>query len=420
VTGVRDRDGKLALVDNQDSERLLVDDTGRIVTSSWDSSVGSQTLRRAVFAGRAERAMFDLMTEALPTVGALTGTQSLAKNWYALTNPGGAAAVDPNAPFEYAGAGGMQVFVGSNFFIGPSVPSYTTRNAGSGVGTPMTVRFMFDGTSLNIGFKNYSGYTMRLWVNGKEAMTPLVLTGTPATAYLPLTFAGRAPHLVEVMLPVPFFGVFTDATDTVWKPAQSPFRIYVVGDSYVSGTGASDVTGLTQKLAEYLGTKDVYSGGEGGSGWNTGGSAPGLKFRDRINLDLPSINPDIIVLAGGHNDATGAALQTEVAAAMAQVKALAPNAYIVVVGPLGKDGASNYATMQSQIFANSSQANLQIDTLAPSPGWLYGTGRVGATSGVGNDDFYINTDNVHPTVAGHDYLGRRIAQAITNAALRAA
>jgi hypothetical protein len=37
VTGVRDRDGKLALVDNQDSERLLVDDTGRIVTSSWDS-----------------------------------------------------------------------------------------------------------------------------------------------------------------------------------------------------------------------------------------------------------------------------------------------------------------------------------------------------------------------------------------------
>jgi lysophospholipase L1-like esterase len=41
VTGIRDRDGKLALVDNQDVERLLVDDTGRIVTPSWDSNSGS-------------------------------------------------------------------------------------------------------------------------------------------------------------------------------------------------------------------------------------------------------------------------------------------------------------------------------------------------------------------------------------------
>jgi hypothetical protein len=43
VTGIRDRDGKLALVDNQDIERLLVDDTGRIVTPSWDSNGGSRT-----------------------------------------------------------------------------------------------------------------------------------------------------------------------------------------------------------------------------------------------------------------------------------------------------------------------------------------------------------------------------------------
>jgi hypothetical protein len=39
VTGIRDRDGSLALVDNQDAERFLVDDLGRVTTLGFDSGV---------------------------------------------------------------------------------------------------------------------------------------------------------------------------------------------------------------------------------------------------------------------------------------------------------------------------------------------------------------------------------------------
>jgi lysophospholipase L1-like esterase len=38
---VSDQDGKISLIDNQDVVRLTVDDTGRIVTPSWDSGGGS-------------------------------------------------------------------------------------------------------------------------------------------------------------------------------------------------------------------------------------------------------------------------------------------------------------------------------------------------------------------------------------------
>jgi hypothetical protein len=73
VTGIRDRDGKLALVDNQDVERLLVDDTGRIVTPSWDSNGGSLPSMGVAPSGDTSGAM-DLAAiqaahDALPSTG---------------------------------------------------------------------------------------------------------------------------------------------------------------------------------------------------------------------------------------------------------------------------------------------------------------------------------------------------------------
>ena len=41
--------------------------------------------------------------------------------------------------------------------------------------------------------------------------------------------------------------------------------------------------------------------------------------------------------------------------------------------------------------------------------WLYGTGRAGATTGDGNRDSFLGSDNGHPSLLGSRYLGARIA-----------
>ena len=48
--------------------------------------------------------------------------------------------------------------------------------------------------------------------------------------------------------------------------------------------------------------------------------------------------------------------------------------------------------------------------------YMTGTGRVGATTGVGNADLYTGSDTTHPTQAGHDYIGR-VAALLTRRAL---
>jgi lysophospholipase L1-like esterase len=44
-----------------------------------------------------------------------------------------------------------------------------------------------------------------------------------------------------------------------------------------------------------------------------------------------------------------------------------------------------------------------------------GTGRVGSTTGAGNCDVYVSSDGTHPTSAGHDAIGRALAEQIAAA-----
>jgi len=46
--------------------------------------------------------------------------------------------------------------------------------------------------------------------------------------------------------------------------------------------------------------------------------------------------------------------------------------------------------------------------------WCTGLGRVGATTGVGTADRYMHSDDVHPTQAAHDTVGRLVATQIAN------
>jgi hypothetical protein len=48
-----------------------------------------------------------------------------------------------------------------------------------------------------------------------------------------------------------------------------------------------------------------------------------------------------------------------------------------------------------------------IDNIAEQ--WITGTGNVPVPKGNGNADLYISADGTHPTQAGHDYVGQRLA-----------
>ena len=64
-------------------------------------------------------------------------------------------------------------------------------------------------------------------------------------------------------------------------------------------------------------------------------------------------------------------------------------------------------------LTNAHSAGETVTFLGSS--WVFGTGRVGATTGDGNRDIYISSDGTHPTDAGHAALGRTIADLICTA-----
>lgn len=464
-----------------------------------DTPVGPQISQALKLPRRRERPSpalagltIDKVMATPPTVGAPATTSAITGgvNWSPLKNgvaTGDATAVDPAGQFDFAlaSAGRQQ---GSTFpsygymvFESPAHP-----NAQSAV---YRARFHFDGTNLEIMMSIYANVQYQIYVDGQAVAASAASIGSNQTvSYIPLTFASRAQRLIEVVSSNPFGGVRTTPTDTIWKPAPvgGP-RVIVLGDSYTGGTGAdaSGITGWVQKFAAIMGWPDTWQAGVGGSGYLATGQ--GAKFRDRVVSDVTANAPDLVIVAGGHNDTgfTTAAVQTEAALLYDAIKAGSPKAKLIVVGPMGAANAQGtYAAMQSAIFAAAaSKADLTINTLAPN--WFTGNGFIGTNRAVvdavttngsttitsataafvagdvnrvvsgagiptgakiasvtnsttavlsvaatasassvslaltnqrgdGNDDYYVWTDNVHPSQAGHEYIARRIGSAVTS------
>ncbi|CDP50633.1 hypothetical protein [Devosia sp. DBB001] len=92
---------------------------------------------------------------------------------------------------------------------------------------------------------------------------------------------------------------------------------------------------------------------------------------------------------------------------------------MTVIGPWRAPGTNPPLTIfdavrlaaTAQLDAVASKRLFYVDTLAEN--WQQIAGRIGATGGIGNSNVYIGTDNIHPAQAGHDYLGRRVFDAVT-------
>ncbi|WP_407122754.1 SGNH/GDSL hydrolase family protein [Bradyrhizobium sp. STM 3561] len=217
-----------------------------------------------------------------------------------------------------------------------------------------------------------------------------------------------------------FSRVGVDALSRVSRPRKERVRAVFAGDSYTSGTGATYGDSDWASIAAYLlGIDDPWHSALTGTGFLN----PGTTWTARSHVsDITGASPDLVVIAYGTNDTGLSGIQAEVLLYLQTIRASLANVPIVVLGPWPKATGPSAAilTVESAVSAAVTQFNDPLCAFVPVSAdtvgsWVFGTGFVGATNGSGNSDVYIDTDGIHPSNAGHEFLGRRAAAGIATA-----
>lgn len=282
-----------------------------------------------------------------------------------------------------------------------------------------TMRIMCDGPKFAMEFQ---GATEQVWVHldGRPAaLTPYV----QAQGFMTITFPDARPRLIELRTRAAIRTVYTANPYRCWKPAPTlnP-SVIVMGDSYVlptvtQPTGGATVyngMGLYQSMPDMLGITDMWADGIGSTGYlreSSGGAAD--RYSDRL-ATLTALNPDMLVVHGGgatdlNAGSTTAQIITAANALFTAARAALPRAKLVFVeGFAPPNGYStfnpSYTTIRQGVQAALTSVGVYYLDVATTIPPLNGTGYVGALAGTGNNDLYIGSDGIHPTIAGHQYL----------------
>ena len=139
---------------------------------------------------------------------------------------------------------------------------------------------------------------------------------------------------IEFAGTIGFFGIGSLSRNAVKPPPinKAP-RVLIIGDSFVEGTGQyTRLMGLVDFLAYKLGW-NIINMGSGGTGITTNGGIPGrYNYMDRLNEDVISYNPDLILIWGSIND--GGNITTQAAGAIFDaIKNALPNTKLIGFGP---------------------------------------------------------------------------------------
>ncbi|TAK32333.1 MAG: SGNH/GDSL hydrolase family protein [Myxococcaceae bacterium] len=230
-----------------------------------------------------------------------------------------------------------------------------------------------------------------------------------------LTVATAAVVLVVAKpwqpLPPPIDPVRAAAAETAWSAAHpAPVQIATIGDSYTGGSnmGGNGPANWTSVVAQQLtgpAPVEIHKAATSGIGYVSQGTV-GVTFLDEVP-DAVSPDTRLVVVFGSRND-LGKPGDVGAAAAKvyAAVRAIAPKATLLVVGPpwINEDVPAGLAADRDAVKAAAAAAGATfVDPIAD--GWF-----AGAASNL------IGADHVHPTDAGHAYMARfllpRIQQAL--------
>ncbi len=249
--------------------------------------------------------------------------------------------------------------------------------------------------------------------------TPQVSNPSSGNSTIRLTNPTRKMRTFELEGGLWLIGVNVSPSGIVTKPPRKTGpKIAFFGDSVAQGTGATTpLLGYAYQTPRLLGWERQEVHAAGGTGFETAGSF--LKYVDRV----PYLGTDIdaLVADGGYNDGdTNATTWAAAVVAFWQAaRTRLPNAKLIHIGPWGNLRFSQpaiytarTAALKTAFAANPGLVDLFIDTVTGGY-WFTGTGYAGSPQGDGNSDFYLFSDGVHFSQAGHDYVARRLASALS-------
>ena len=328
-----------------------------------------------------------------PTVGALATSTAIVSPQYHYTVSG------PSSPTQSVNTAFFTTSVGSDWsMVGSTFPNYNyaqqilpTVGAGSGLGV---AEFIHYGTTFELMFKGVTGY-LQISVDGElVSATPTSIANNGSTYFLPITFATAAHRTIKLeFFNLYFGGVVLGPTDAIGRAVTNRPKVLVIGDSFTEGSGSSYyVDGWVPTLGRLLGW-DVWSSGQGGSGYVAPGNYTG-KFSTRLSF-YANIDFDVIVVAGGINDCNATyagGVATEAASLYSTIKSTWPTATWIATSPLinkGVEGWTSYYHSVRQTLASAASTagfnfvdlmEMPINGSTPVTGTISNSPSAGATT----------------------------------------
>lgn len=198
-------------------------------------------------------------------------------------------------------------------------------------------------------------------------------------------------------------------------PWRKTPQVYWIGDSFVVGSRASDpgFNDMVDTSMGLLGFDDYANDAQGGTGYlHINSTFPNYMQRANTQIAAGNALPEIVIVSGSINDDQEylnlSTLSSNATALYAHIAAVVPNAKVAVVQfsnhtpPAGGDaGTQNRATIAAA--ANAAPNVVGVLDLSTQITGVSG-------GGVGTTDVILASDAAHPTQAGHDLYGFRIAQ----------
>jgi hypothetical protein len=316
---------------------------------------------------------------------------------------------------------------GSNYKT-VSAPLYVSTSSAS-------MTFWTDSSAVVLGAYNiiYKNQGLVVEVNDRlvdDSQFIAPATANPGAFRLDFTPGSTTPKKIRLMSAGGFGGVahqiFIEQGARLWtEPNPHHWRLAVEGDSLTQGGYYSPYhAGLdwVSQVGRLLGCDDVANMAQGGTGFINDGNGTKTTYIQRIER-LASLNADVYVIAGNHND-IGYPAQDQIDAALTyfkKLRLLQPKAIIVVAGvnPLQGERGDSGNVRAGEVnlkaafdrWADANAYFLPISTDPDGP-WITGTGSVDAPTGDGNKDMYYIKVDGHPLQRGVDYFAQRYAQAL--------
>lgn len=197
------------------------------------------------------------------------------------------------------------------------------------------------------------------------------------------------------------------AYESTYTPAPQPrpLQVAIIGDSFTAGTdlGGQGHRGWAYVMDKQLrkaGVADLAEriGAQGASGYTSEGNRDGKRFIDQVS-DTVSRTTRLVVIFGSRNDRHYPVeqVQRDIKQTFAAVKAVAPDAMMLVIGPTWPDLEPSEALEAVRGVLRDESAAVGAVWVDPvMEGWF-----------VDRPDL-IGSDDVHPTDAGHVYLAEKI------------